>query len=223
MFNYTGWVVSMSANGSPISLYSTSAGQGAPLQDGTWTGGGSYPQFLDCHLLISLGGACGVWMAGMPPASDGKNRVFFATGNGQKKVINQGQPASGRTTLNTLSEAMVNFAVSSNGVLSQQDYFEPYDYLSLDSADRDLGAGGVALFKLPTPAAGISTLAITCGKNGKCYVTNADNLGGYKLGVGGSDNIVQVRQPLLICTMTDQILGSYTTKVYLNAINWLFE
>lgn len=130
-------------------------------------------------------------MAGSGISSD-SNRVFFATGNGERQTVNQGQAASGHVTLDTLSESMVNFAVSSTGVLSQQDYFEPFDYSSLDAADRDVGSGGVALFELPSPSASISTLAITCGKNGKCYVTNADNLGGYKLGSGGSDNIIQV-------------------------------
>jgi hypothetical protein len=130
-------------------------------------------------------------MSGSAISSD-NNRAFIATGNGLKQTVNQGQPSSGRVILNTLSEAMVNFAVSASGVLSQQDYFEPFDYLSLDAADRDLGSGGVVLFKLPNPASGVSTLAITCGKNGKCYITNADNMGGYKLGSGGSDNVIQV-------------------------------
>jgi hypothetical protein len=40
MFNYTGWVVSMGKDGSYISGISTSAGFGAPLEDGTWNGGG---------------------------------------------------------------------------------------------------------------------------------------------------------------------------------------
>jgi hypothetical protein len=49
-YNYTGWIVSMSTSGKFLSGYSTSAGAGAPPQDGTWNGGG---------------GGCGVWMAGM--------------------------------------------------------------------------------------------------------------------------------------------------------------
>lgn len=31
----------------------------------------------------------------------------------------------------------------------------------------------------------------TSGKNGKIYVVNADNLGGYKLGPGQHDNVLQ--------------------------------
>jgi hypothetical protein len=165
-------------------------------------------------ILINVGGGCGIWMAGAGISTDG-SRVFFATGNGLKQTINQARPALGSTPLNTLSECMVNFGVSSTGVLYNQDYFEPFDYTSLDGADRDLGSGGVVLFKLPQPAAGISTLAITCGKNGNCYVTNADGLGGYKLGVGGSNNVIQVRQffSQLYRNLLLTMLGFNSTKV----------
>jgi len=58
--------------------------------------------------------------------------------------------------------------------------------------DRDLGAGSVIL---PDPkifnGGGIQRLAIAVGKNGIAYVMNADNLGGYKLSVGGTDGIIQ--------------------------------
>lgn len=92
---------------------------------------------------------------------------------------------------------MVNMAINKNtGKLTQQDYFEPYEYLAMDAGDRDLGSGGVCL---PDPSvfsgAGVNRLAITCGKNAKCYITNADNLGGYKLGASGGDLIVQTLTP----------------------------
>jgi hypothetical protein len=41
----------------------------------------------------------------------------------------------------------------------------------------------------------VSRLAITCGKNAKCYIANADNLGGYKMGSGGDDALVQTLTP----------------------------
>ncbi len=34
-------------------------------------------------------------------------------------------------------------------------------------------------------------MAVTAGKNGKIYIMNANNLGGYKLGPGGTDGILQ--------------------------------
>jgi len=34
-------------------------------------------------------------------------------------------------------------------------------------------------------------MGVTAGKNGKIYIVNADNLGGYRLGVGQTDGILQ--------------------------------
>jgi len=120
-------------------------------------------------------------------------RIFFATGNGYKTDVNQNQPASGRVKLDTLSECVVNMAIDpSTGAVTLQDYFEPYTYLAMDAGDRDLGSGGV---QLPDPATfsggGVSRMAIAVGKNGVAYIMNADNLGGYKLGTGGTDAIIQ--------------------------------
>lgn len=169
----------MSTNtGKVITSYVTSGGPGSPPQDGTFNGGG---------------GGAGIWMAGSAIASDQSGRLFFATGNAYKTEVNQNIPASGRLRLDTLSECVVNMAVdSATGVISQQDYFEPYTYRAMDAGDRDLGSGGVSL---PDPGTfsggGVARLAITVGKNGIAYIMNADNLGGYKLGSGGTDAIIQ--------------------------------
>lgn len=37
----------------------------------------------------------------------------------------------------------------------------------------------------------IAKMAVTAGKNGKIYILNANNLGGYKLGLGQTDGIIQ--------------------------------
>jgi iron transport multicopper oxidase len=72
------------------------------------------------------------------------------------------------------------------------DYFEPYEYITMDAGDRDLGSGGVTLLDPSVfNGNGISKMAVTVGKNGKAYVMNANNLGGFKQGPGGTDNILQ--------------------------------
>ena len=111
MFNYTGWVVGMSASsGSFLTAYSTSAGTRAPPQDGTWNGGG---------------GGCGIWQGGSVLSSDNAGRLFFATGNGYKTTVNGQSAASGRLHLDTLSECVVNMAIDpATGKVTQQDYFE---------------------------------------------------------------------------------------------------
>jgi hypothetical protein len=168
----------MTTEGEFATAYVTSGGPGAPPQDGTFNGGG---------------GGAGIWMGCSPIASDESSRIFFATGNGYKEDDNQGVPASGRVHLDTLSECVVNMAVNqTTGQVTQQDYFETYQYLAMDLGDRDLGAGGVCL---PDPdtfsGGGVARLAIACGKNGVAYIMNADDLGGYKLGPGGTDAIIQ--------------------------------
>ena len=180
LFNYTGMVVSVSKtpNVGVTSLYAMEVSPGAPT-----------PQPLD--YTVQQGGKAGIWQAGMGIATDG-SRIFFATGNGQGHVNGQ-LPASGRTGLTTLDECVVNLAVDSNGKLSLSDYFEPYEYTNLDAADRDLGSGGVALLdpNVFHGTNGVAKIAVTIGKNGKAYILNADNLGGFKQGPGGADGIIQ--------------------------------
>ena len=65
-------------------------------------------------------------------------------------------------------------------------------YTNMDGGDQDFGSGGIALLD-PTvfKGTGVSKIAVTAGKNGKIYILNANNLGGYKLGTGQTDGIIQ--------------------------------
>lgn len=95
-----------------------------------------------------------------------------------------GAPASGTKLISTLQQAVANFGVDpGSGVLTQQDYFEPFEYQSLNGGDRDFGSSGVALLD-PTAfsGAGVSRIGVAGGKSGKVYVLNADNLGGFANG-----------------------------------------
>ena len=132
----------------------------------------------------------------------------MTTGNG-KGHENKDTPASGRDPLSTLDEVVANLGIA-NGKFTLQDYFEPYEYIGMDAGDRDLGSSGVSLLdpSVFKGTNGVSRLATTVGKNGKVglpestqlyceltmpqlYICNADNLGGYRNGAGGTDNIVQ--------------------------------
>lgn len=70
------------------------------------------------------------------------------------------------------------------------DYFQPYEYMSMDSGDSDLGSSGTALLDgavfRGTNGSGITRLAVVAGKPGKMYVLDANNLGGYRNGPGAS-------------------------------------
>jgi hypothetical protein len=178
MYNYTGWIVGMSTSGTVQSLYTTMGGDAAQAEDGTWTGGG---------------GGGGVWMGGSPIASDRGDRIFFNTGNGQNARVNGDLSATGRIHLDTLSESAVNIGIDPNTKrFSQQDYFEPGIYRSMDNADMDLGSGGIILPDSTVfSGTGVPRMAISCGKNSICHVLNRENLGGFKTGAGGTDAVIQ--------------------------------
>lgn len=62
----------------------------------------------------------------------------------------------------------------------------------MDGGDQDFGSGGMALLDTGTfKGTGVSRMGVTAGKNGKIYILNADNLGGYRLGPGQTDGIIQ--------------------------------
>jgi hypothetical protein len=106
-----------------------------------------------------------------------------ARGAGQN-LGTTGKPASGKTYLSTLEQCACDFNVNpSSGLLTQADYFEPYEYDSLNGGDRDFGSSGLALLDPGTfSGGGVNRVAIAGGKNGKVYVLNADNLGGFAMG-----------------------------------------
>jgi hypothetical protein len=148
--------------------------------------GAPSPQALDINM--EGGGKAGIWQGGMGIATDG-NRVFFATGNGRGSGDNgNGIPASGKVPISTLEQVVANFGVDpSTGILTQNDYFEPFEYERLNGADRDFGSSGVALLDPGTfngrPETGINRVAMAGGKSGKVYLLDADNLGGFANGL----------------------------------------
>ncbi|KAF3923653.1 hypothetical protein ABW21_db0207414 [Orbilia brochopaga] len=164
-FNYTGWIVGVNTNTKQIvNIFSTAVSPFTPPQDGTFNGGG---------------GGSAIWQGGMALSTDSNNRLFLVTANGEGHQ-NKDTPASGKTPLSTLDEAIVNMSIDpATGKLSLSDYFEPYDYISLDAADKDLGAAGLTL------------LDPSVFKGRGAYVVNLDELGGFKLGPGGTDNCIQ--------------------------------
>jgi hypothetical protein len=161
--------------------------------------GAPTPQQLD--ITQQGGGKAGIWQSGMGLALDAPhNRVFFVTGNARGTGQNggaAGKAASGKTYLSTLEQAVVNMGVNpSSGLLTQQDYFEPYAYDSDNGGDVDFGSSGLCLLD-PTVfyGTGVSRMAVAGGKDGKVYIMNADNLGGF---AGGE--LLLIVEPLKMFT-----------------------
>ena len=95
----------------------------------------------------------------------------------------KGTPASGKVPISTLVQAVASFSVDGTGFLSQSDYFEPFEYDTLNGGDKDFGSSGVALLDPAVfSGGGVARLAIAGGKSGKIYLMDANNLGGFKMG-----------------------------------------
>lgn len=62
----------------------------------------------------------------------------------------------------------------------------------MDGGDQDFGSSCVCMLD-PTvfKGTGVSRIGVTSGKNGKIYIVNLNQLGGYKQGAGGTDGVLQ--------------------------------
>ena len=129
------------------------------------------------------GGLGGVWMSGNGLTADSQGNIFFSTGNGTFDV-----DANGVHVGNNYGDSVVKLSTLPTGAIGKVDYFTPFNQNDLNAVDADLGSGGVLL--LPDQQGPYPHLAITCGKEGKVYVINRDNLGGFH---PAQDNIVQIK------------------------------
>ena len=136
----------------------------------------------------------GVWMSGAGLASDNSGRMFFATGNGYASQLAD-DPIPGRSPPTALEEAVVNMAIGSDGSLTPVDFFMPWEKRDLDAMDKDLGTSGFVLLDPTTfSTALVKRIGSVAGKTGKLYFLNLEDLGGYQMGLGRRDKVLQTVQ-----------------------------
>src|ERR1700688_3976340 len=145
------------------------------------------------------GAASGIWMSGAGLAADTINsgRLFVATGNG---AFNATAPYN-----NSMSygDDLIRIETST-GAMKVSDQFTAFNQNYLSTNDLDLGSGGVML--LPDQSSGGHThLMVQASKEGRIYLVDRDNLGGYN---SSSDNIVQ--------EIVGQIGGVWGSPAYWN-------
>lgn len=138
------------------------------LNDGQATS--PYPHFLSS-----------IWMSGYGISADDEGNLFFITGNSDGPP-----PPPGPTTYDgktNIQESVVKMAPDLTSVL---DLFTPSDVRGLDIGDTDYGSGGPLL--LPLQSGALPHIAAAAGKDGRMFVLNRDNMGGYT--PGGPDKVV---------------------------------
>jgi Legume lectin domain/Chitobiase/beta-hexosaminidase C-terminal domain len=112
----------------------------------------------------------GIWAAGSGIAADSTGNAYIATGNGDDTVT---VPAPAPSKTIDYGDSIVRVSLA-NGNPTPTDYFTPYNQANLDSADADLGSGGVLI--PPDQGGPYQHILIQAGKSGVLYVVNRDQM-----------------------------------------------
>ncbi|KAJ3302916.1 hypothetical protein HDU76_005446, partial [Blyttiomyces sp. JEL0837] len=193
--NFTGWVIGVDGtSGKVVSSFASAVATGGQKN------------------------GAGFWMSGAGPASDSSNRMFLVAGNGDTSPIVN--PLAGNQDALVYGMSVIDLGMDpTTKAVKAKDFFMPYNYQALNGGDRDFGSGGVTL--LPAGGAfGSTKIAVAAGKTGIVYFLNADNLGGFKQGTGGGDNVLQtINGPNAVYSQP----GAYPLEggyVYINPVGY---
>jgi hypothetical protein len=119
-----------------------------------------------CTTPNSQSGA--IWMSGLGPSIDASGNIYLATCTGV------GKQDMGESVLKLQPDL-------ANGTLKVLDFWTPFNRVTLDQKDLDLGICGTVLI----PG---SNVILTGGKEGAIYLLDETNLGGFN---SSSDHILQ--------------------------------
>jgi uncharacterized repeat protein (TIGR03806 family) len=145
----------------------------------------------------AFGGNAGegaIWMSGNGLCVDANTNLYFLTGNGS---------FSQQTNGGDYSDSFVKLSTSNR--LAVADYFTPFNQASLQSSDADLGSGGALLLPDSVGSAAHPHLLVGCGKEGKIYLVDCDNMGKFNV---GSDTNLQ--------SLPGAVGGTWSSPAYFN-------
>ncbi|KAJ3118731.1 hypothetical protein HDU96_009320 [Phlyctochytrium bullatum] len=164
MYNYTGWVVGVTAQTAQVTAAFVTE--------------------------VSSKGGSGIWQSGNGISSlNGK--LYLTAGNGNTSP--QRTPVAGSQPPNVLGQAVFELTIDkATGKLSCTDFFMPYNYQALNGADKDLGSGGVTILPPEFSTPKVKNVGVAMGKEGLAYILNLDNLGGFQQGSAATDDVIQI-------------------------------
>ncbi|HZI32888.1 MAG TPA: chitobiase/beta-hexosaminidase C-terminal domain-containing protein, partial [Candidatus Binatia bacterium] len=135
----------------------------------------------------------GIWQSSSGPAGDDAGNVYFETGNGTFDARNS-----------NYGDSVVKLA--SVGGLSLADYFTPYNQLTLNLDDRDIGSAGLMLLPDSVGSVAHPHLLVAGSKAGVFWLLDRDNLGQFN--PAGDSQIVQ--------EISGATKGMWVTPAYFN-------
>jgi fibronectin type 3 domain-containing protein len=177
----------------------------------------------------------GIWQSGGTLAYEtvnGNTFLYFETGNGtfdtsltqspfnaSLMIPNQGDYGDSFVKVeidgSTPASGSLDATNNSNGWgMHVADYFTPMNEGNLSGGDTDLGSGAPLLLPASAGSAAHPNLLVGAGKEGRIYLIDRNNMGGYHGdaagdGNSGTDNVVQE-------TATGAINGSLDTPTFYN-------
>ncbi len=134
----------------------------------------------------------GIWQSGGGLVSNEANRIILTSGNG----VSPTQAPSSEPPA-TLSESVIGLQVQPSGRIEPTQFFAPSNAPTLDQNDEDLGSGGP--IALPSEYFGtdaIPQLLVQVGKDGRIFLIDAKDMGGYREGPEEGDAVLQTLGPL---------------------------
>jgi uncharacterized protein (TIGR03437 family) len=107
------------------------------------------------------------WHGGAAPAVDENGNIYLVAGNGTFDYATGGPD---------LGESYIKLTPG----LGVEDYFAPFNFATLNQRDLDVGSAGVALLGDEAGSADHPHLMAGAGKEGRLYLLDRDNLGGWR-------------------------------------------
>jgi len=179
----------------------------------------------------------GIWQSGGTldyETVNGSTYLYFETGNGTFDTTLTSSPFNSSLMIpnkgdygdafvkveidgSTPASGSLDAANNINGWgMHVADYFTPMNEANLSGGDTDLGSGAPLLLPASAGSAAHPNLLVGSGKEGRIYLIDRDNMGGYHGdaagdGNSGTDNVVQE-------TTTGAINGSLDTPTFLNGV-----
>jgi hypothetical protein len=139
------------------------------------------------------GSAGGIWQSSSGPAADSDGSIYFETGNGTFDAYNQ-----------NYGDSVVKLSTVSG--LALADYFAPYNQLSLNLQDLDIGSAGLMLLPDSAGSTAHPHLLVAGSKTGVFWLLDRDNLGQFN--ASGDTQIVQ--------EISGETRGMWVTPAYFN-------
>jgi hypothetical protein len=144
-------------------------------------------------------GEGGIWMSGSGLGVDANTNLYVVIGNGSYNA-NTGGTEYGDSALR----------LSTTNGLAVADYFTPFNQATLAINDTDFGSGGPLLLPDAVGSVAHPHLMVACGKEGRVYLLDRDNLGHYNAAANATSD------PQIIQELPGAVGGTWSSPGYFN-------